>query len=160
AYAVAELHLIVASHPLCRTTVDSEDGRVSLLKWQDHRAGLHAGALFRHHEFAAMEVYPWLVQHHRDLYRGDMLPLQDAMQAVVVLRYIPEEQRCRMGLAGLMTARKKRRVLGRKPHFIAHPLVPLVGNRCQVGIGRRSQRLNQRRERVAEVFVLAAAEAM
>src|ERR1700730_4037876 len=46
--AVVQLHLVVASHPLHRSTVDRENGRIPLLERQNHRAGLHARALLGH----------------------------------------------------------------------------------------------------------------
>ena len=48
----------------------------------------------------------------------------------------------------------------REAHVLAHPFMPLVGDRHEVGIGGSPQRLDQRRQRVAEILVLAPTEAV
>src|SRR3954464_14200363 len=79
-----------------------------------------------------------------------MIAIQVAMQAVIVLRRVFEEQRCRAHLARLMAALEKRCVPRRKAFFFSHAFMPLVSNRHEVRIGGRAQRLNKRGQRVTE----------
>src|SRR3978361_88083 len=112
--AVVQSHLIVTARSLHRAEIDGVDRRVALPQRQNHRAGLHARALLSHHKLAALEVFTRLIQQNGDLYWENMIAIQVAMQAVIVLRRVFEEQRCRAHLARLMTALEKRRVLRRK----------------------------------------------
>jgi hypothetical protein len=127
--AVVEFHLIVASYPFHRAAVDRKDGRVPFLERQDHRAGLHAGTLLGHHELPAHEVLARLIQQDRELYRKDVFPVEVAMETVVVLWCVLQEQRRRAYLTRPMAAFKKRGVVTRESHSIAHALMPLVGDR-------------------------------
>ena len=78
----------------------------------------------------------------------------------VVLGRVFEQRRRRTDLTRLMAALEERCVVTWEAHVLAHALVPLIGDRHEVGIGSRPQRLDQSRERIAEVLVLALTEAV
>jgi hypothetical protein len=104
------------------------------------------------------EVLPGLRQQHGHLQREDVLAVEVLVQAVVVLGPVLEQQGRRPVLAGLMAARDEGGVVTRKPDIHPHSLVPAIGQRSQVRIERGPQRLNEGRQRVAEVAVFAATE--
>ena len=82
------------------------------------------------------------------------------MQAVVVARAVAQQQRRGPGLAGGMAAGEVRRMVFGVAHCHAHRLVPAVRDRHQLRVQRRAQCRHARRERIGEVLVLAAAEAV
>ena len=96
-----------------------------------------------HHELAALEILAGLIQQDRDLHREDMLAVEVAMETVIVLRPVLEQQRRGTDLTRLMAAIEERGVVTREAHVLAHAFVPLVGDRHEVGIGGRPQRLDQ-----------------
>ena len=104
---------------------------------------------------------PGSVQQDRDLHRKDMLAVEVAVQAVVVLRRRTPAAAAsdESGRPGGSDRGRPRGRAGSAPS-LAHALVPAVGDRRQVGIGGRPQRLDQGRQRVAEVLVLAPTEAV
>lgn len=82
------------------------------------------------------------------------------MQAVVVLRSVLKKQRSRSNLTRLVAALQKGCVILRKTHALAHALVPLIGDRHETGVSRRTQLLDEGWKWVIEVLVLTPAEAV
>src|SRR5256885_10432619 len=82
------------------------------------------------------------------------------MQAVVVILLILEQQRCWQRLARLMAALQKRVMRSRIFDVDAELLVPLVRDRREMRIKRRAQLRNDGRQRIGEVLVFAAPEAV
>ena len=56
AYAVAQVHAVVALRSLYRAVMDSKRYGIALPKWHDFSAALHARPLLGEHEFAASEI--------------------------------------------------------------------------------------------------------
>ena len=82
------------------------------------------------------------------------------MQAVVVAFAVLEEERRGLGLPGGMAAVEKFGVLGRIAHVDLHRLVPAVGDLGKRRIERGAQRCHDVGQRIGEVLVLAAPEAV
>src|SRR4051812_1570267 len=80
------------------------------------------------------------------------------MQAIVVSRPVPEQQRRRQCLAGGMAALEKDLQLVRVADLAAQQLVPSVGKGCQARIEALAQGLDRLGQGVDEVLVLAAAK--
>ena len=89
-----------------------------------------------------------------------MLPVEVLVQAVVVPFAVPEHERGRPGLAGPVAAFEPGRVLGRVAGIDAECLVPPVGHRGERRVEQGAKRRHRVGERVGEVPVLAAAEAV
>ena len=123
-------------------------------------ARLHARSLLGEDELAAVEIPSRLGQERRDLQREDVLSVQILMQAVVIVRSVLQQERRRQGLSGAMAALEEGGVLGGKAHLEAEPLVPAVGDRREMRVERGAQLLHQRRQRIGEIPILAAAEAV
>ena len=87
-----------------------------------------------------------------------MLAIKVAMQAIVVARRVFEQKRRGPVLSAVVATLQESGVIGGKARLLAHALVPLVRDRRQMGIGRRSHVLDQGRKRIAEILVLAAAK--
>ena len=89
-----------------------------------------------------------------------MLAVKILVEAVVVILTILEQQRSRTGLAGGMAALDEGGMVGREADVYPHGFVPSVGDRREARVKGRAQALDQRRQRVGKVFVLAAAVAV
>ena len=89
-----------------------------------------------------------------------MLPIEILMQAVVVIGSVLQEQRRRSGLARLMTAREKLRVIFRISRIVPHRCIPSIGDRYKLRIGRSTKFFDEAGQRVVEVLVLSASESM
>src|SRR5206468_7309680 len=94
------------------------------------------------------------------LQREYVLAIEILMQAVVVALVIAKEQRRGALLASIVAALDEIRMRGGKACANSHGGVPPIGNRGKPAIERRSQRRDDRRQRMGKVLVLAAAEAM
>src|SRR5207244_10473504 len=101
-----------------------------------------------------------LREQDRHLQREDTLSVEVLVQAVIVTRAVREQQRGRSGLAGLVAASEKLRMLARVLHGHAQPLVPAVGERRELWVEGGTQRGDERRQRVGEVLVLTEPEAV
>ena len=94
-----------------------------------------------------------------DLQRKDVLAVEVPVQAIVVVRAVLSSKG--VGRLGRPGGSAPGRTHGRPGNGrLAHPLMPAVGDRRQVRVGRVRSDLDERRQRIAEVFVLAPAEAV
>ena len=89
-----------------------------------------------------------------------MLAIKVLMQAVVVPRAVAKQERCRLGLARLVATVQKGLVSVWKADVDGHHLVPAIGDRREGRVEGLPQFADQRRQRVGEVAILAAAETM
>lgn len=92
--------------------------------------------------------------------REYVLAVQILVQAVVVAGAVAQQQRGRPRLTGGMTARQECLVPRRIDDVDVHRLVPAIRQRHQTRVQRRAQRLDVVWQRVTEVLVFAAAEAV
>ena len=153
---MSEVDPVYAASALNRTMVNGEDHSVALPQRHDLGARLHAGTLLGQHELAAGEVSSRLRQQDRDLQRKDMLAVEILVQAVVVIRPVLEQKRCRSDLPGCMATSQK---IGMRladtarrcpvPHSIDWQSAPAAGRTPSAG----RQQLGQR---IREVLVFAA----
>jgi hypothetical protein len=105
-------------------------------------------------------VGPWLGQVDDHLEREDEVTVEVTVQRVPVARPVLQDQRGRLGLAGLM-AHLKPLVQGIRPQRGPPKLgVPVTGDRQQVRIKGVAELINDRGERAGQVAVLALAEAV
>ena len=89
-----------------------------------------------------------------------MLSVEILVQAVEVLGFVPEEQRRGLFLPCRVAAGKEVGMLHRVAHLDPHGFVPAVRDRGQVRVDGRPELGDGLGERVGEVAVLAAAEAV
>ncbi len=89
-----------------------------------------------------------------------MLAVQVLVEAIIVVGPILEKEGRRPSLAGAMATLDERRVVRREASVQAHALVPLIGQWDQTRVERSSETLNQGRQRVTEVSILATPESM
>ena len=127
---------------------------------QHHRPRLHARALLGQHELAAGEVLAWLREQRHRLQRKHVLAVDILMQAVVVPGLIPEQERSRLALAGLVASLEELVQPSRIAHLDSHRLVPPIGDRREAGVQLGPEVVDQSRQRVVEVLVLPAPEAV
>src|SRR5689334_19091993 len=89
-----------------------------------------------------------------------MLAVQVLVQAVVVALFVLQDERRRAPLSCGVTALEVGLVLVREARLDAERGVPAVGDLCEPGIERRALRGNDLGQRIVEVLVFAAAEAV
>ena len=89
-----------------------------------------------------------------------MRAVEILMQAVVVAFEVLKDQRRRALLTGAVAAANEVGMNARIAHTDAHLLVPAIRNGGEPGIKRLSQILQELRQRIAVVFVFAAAKAV
>ena len=142
--------------PLNGAMVNGEDHSVALPERDHLGPRLHAGSLLGQHELAAGEVSSRLRQQDRDLQRKDVLAVEILMQAVVVVRPVLEQKRCRSDLPGGVAASQKIGMRFRIAHVDAQRLIPAIGDRRQPGVEGRAQVGDDWRQRIREVLVFAA----
>ena len=106
-HAVPQVDPVRAARAPDRAMMNGEDHSVALTQRDDLGSRLHAGPLLGDHELAAREVPRRLGQQDGKLQRKDMLAIQILMQAVVVVRRVLEQKRCRPGLPGRVAASQK-----------------------------------------------------
>src|SRR5215470_2182076 len=82
------------------------------------------------------------------------------MQTVVVSRLILQQQWSWLRLSSFVTALNEVGVLLGKTHMNSQRLIPPVRDRYEMRISRRSQFCDQLRQRIFEILVLTASEAM
>src|SRR5471032_3359851 len=140
--------------------VDGEQDRIALAERHDLADRLLAGPLLDQQELAALEVALGLAQQHRRLQREDQLAVEIAVEAVVVLRAVAQQQRRRPELpAGVAFVEPGRERRWETPGQ-AERLVPEVGHRRQRWIERLAQPLHRLGQRIGEILVLTLAVAM
>src|SRR5499427_5116120 len=111
---MAHVDAVNAARALHRSMMHGEDHALALREWRDFCPRLHARALLREHEFAAGEIFARPRQQEGDLQREDVLAVEILMQAIVVADAVREQERRRLGLSGLVTAREIGRVIAWK----------------------------------------------
>ena len=89
-----------------------------------------------------------------------MLAVDVLVQAIVVARPISQQERRRFCLSRCMASRAERFVVGGVADRDAHRLIPAVGDRRKPRIEAAAKRADELGQRVGEIFVLAAAEAV
>jgi hypothetical protein len=83
-HAVAEIHTVVALRPSYRAVLDCEGHRITLPKWYDLGAALHARTLFGQHELATCEVLAGLREKNGDLERECEIAIEILMETIEV----------------------------------------------------------------------------
>ncbi len=160
AHAVAQVDAIDAARALHRSAVDRENHRVALCQRHHFRARLHARPLFRQNELPAREIAPRRRQQDGDLEREHVLAIEILMEAVVVVRAVLQDQRGRPCLSRRVATIEEARMVVGIPGVDAERLVPAICDRREVRIDRCTQLGNERRQRIGEILVFAAPEAM
>ena len=89
-----------------------------------------------------------------------MLAVEVLMQAVVVTNSILKQKRRRPRLTGTVATLDEVGVLFRIPHIDSHRFIPMIGERNQMGIGRCSEFAQNVGQRITEILVLSAPEAV
>ena len=89
-----------------------------------------------------------------------MLAVQILMQAVIVVRGVPQQKRCRLDLPGRVAAGKVVDVLVRIGIVDAHRIIPPVGDGRETRVKGPTQIGDDVGQRIAEIFVFAAPEAV
>src|SRR6185437_14964547 len=102
--AMTVIDRIGAALALDRAVMHGEHHAVAVAERHHAGAGLGAGPLLGHHEFAAGEVPARLGQKNRHLQREDMLAIKILVQAIVIARAIFEQQGRGTALSGLVAA--------------------------------------------------------
>lgn len=143
-----------------RALADGKDHGAALLERRDFGAGLLTRTLLGQHELAAGEVSPWRGKQDGDLQREDMLTVKVLVKTVEVAVTVTKQQRCRLGLARLVATRKEFCEVGRIADVVLERGVPTIGDFGQVRIERRAELLNEFRQRLSEVLILAASIAV
>ena len=143
-----------------RAVVHRERHRVPLAQRNHLRPRLHTRPLLGEYEFAAGEISLRFRKQDRDLYREDVLSIKILMQAVEVALAIVEEQRRRPLLPRIVASPEKILVIFRVADLDPHGAVPAIRDRRKPPVERYAETLNQVGQWVAEVFVLAAPEAV
>src|SRR5712672_2267010 len=133
---MAQLDAVAATGAPHRPMMHGEDHGVSLSKWYNFRARLHARPLFREHELAAREVPSRRRKEERGLQREDVLAVEVLVQAVVVPRFVLQEKRRRPGLPGAMAAIEKSRMIVRIADHDLHDLIPSVRDERKLRVER------------------------
>ena len=101
-----------------------------------------------------------LAEEDCGLERENVFAIEILVQAVVIALTVLEEQRRRAGLPRSVAALDKRGMGSRKADIESHPLVPTVGDSCELGIKSGPQLLDQGRQRICEVFIFTASKAV
>jgi hypothetical protein len=92
AHSMAESDAIEASPTLNWTVMNGKRDGISLTPRNHLGSRRHAGTLFCEHEFTARKIFGWFREENGDLYRKDVLAVEVLVKAVVVTRFILEEQ--------------------------------------------------------------------
>src|SRR5215475_5339031 len=82
------------------------------------------------------------------------------MQAVVIARFVTQQQRRRSGLLMPVTNIQEFRQRWRKPFRLAHPFHPAIGDSGERRVETLAQSGDERRQRRGKVLILSAPEVM
>ena len=147
AHAVAQVDAVDAARALHRPVVHREDharrpgasGTTSARDCMRGRCSVSTNS-------PPVKSLPGLRQQDRDLQREDVLAVEILVQAVVVARAVPQQQRRRPRLARPAWQRARNAACSRGiAHVDAQRLVPAVGDRGERRIERRAQRRDRAR---------------
>src|SRR5262249_36152181 len=117
---MAHVDAIGAARALYRSMMHGEDHALALRERHDFRPRLHARPLLREHESAAGETCA-RPQKKKGTPQGKRVPaVEILMQAIVVAGAIREQERRRLRLSGLVTAREIGRVIAWKSQADRH----------------------------------------
>lgn len=158
--AVAHVNPIDSTGSLHGTGVNCERYSIALLERYNLYARLHTWTLFGQHKLAAGKIVVRRGEQDGDLNRENMLSVEILMKAVVIAFAVLEEQRRRPMLSCVMAALNEFSVSFGIAHVDVHCRIPAVGYRREMRIQRSTKFLNDLWQRIAEIFVLAAPEAM
>jgi hypothetical protein len=150
-------------HPatsLHRPLAHSEDNGIALAERHNLGPGLHPWSLFGHHEFSAGKVLAHLREQNCHLQGEDVLPIDVLVETVVVIGSVLQQKWGGIPLSGFVASGNEFPMLSRKPHLVSERLIPPIRDWSQVGIKRSTESGEQRRQWIAEILVLAPAEAV
>jgi hypothetical protein len=133
---------------------------ITLAQWYDFRSRLHARTLFSEHKFAAREISARFRKKECHLDWKDMLSIKILVKAVVITRPIMQKQWGGAMLPRIVASLYEVVMFLRITNVNPHGEVPLVGEWRKAAIKRSSQPLNDIRQWIAEVLVLAAPKAV
>jgi hypothetical protein len=145
---------------LYRPLTHGENDGIALAEWHHLGPGLHPGTLFGHYEFSTSKVPARLREQDRHLEWKDVFAVDVLVEAVVVLGIVLQQKRSRIPLPGCVTSGDELPMLSRKSHCDSKRLIPSICNWSQARIERTTERSEQRRQWIAEILVLAPAEAV
>ena len=134
-----------------------KDHRFALPQRHDFAPRLHPRPLLDQQKLAAGKIGPRIAEQHRQLQWEDQRAVEVLVQPVVVAGAVFQHQGRRPLLARAMAFGQIGVQIRREAPRLAEPLAPAPGNRPQPRVERAAQRLDQRRQRVAKILVLAAA---
>src|SRR5580698_561146 len=137
-----------------------KDYSISLSQRHNFRPRLHTRALFGEHEFSTREISVGLRQQDGHLYGENVFTIQVLVKAVVIAFAVLEEQRRRPKLSCVMASLNEVSVSFGIAHVDVHRRIPAVRHRRETRIQRSTKLLNYLWQRIAEILVLAASEAM
>ncbi len=140
-----------------RMVARGEDHRLTPLDRRRGRAGLGPRPLLDHDELPAGVVDPRFLEPDHDLQREHEVAVQVAVECVPVAWPVAQHQRGGPRLTGVVaTPDPLVEVIGPR-RVVAAPCSPLPRDREEVGPERGAEVLDDRRQRVREVAVLAPA---
>jgi hypothetical protein len=89
-----------------------------------------------------------------------VLSIKILVQAIEIVRNVLQQQRCGLVLPSRMTTLQKRGVIVGKLRIMVQQRVPTIGNVCKPWIERCSQTLNDCRQWIRKIAVLAPPKPM
>src|SRR5258705_1776821 len=155
---MAQGHAVGTTGSLRRPVAPREEDAFTADQRDHLRARLHPGPLLGEEELAAAEVAAGRGQEEGRLQRKEDLAVDVLVQAVVVVRLVAQEERCRAVLSRVAAPVPEIWMTGGIPVRSAQKLLPAIGDRGEALVERRPQARDERGKRVLEVLVLAAAE--
>ena len=157
---MTKVDAVGSSRALYGPVVNREGHGIALVKRNDLGSRLHTRPLLREHEFAPGEISLWLGKQDGDLNRKDVLSVEVLVEAVVVAGAVLQEQRGGSQLPCVVAPLDEIGVPLWISHLDSHCLVPAIRDWSELRIERRAETMNDRQERIAEVFVFAPSEAV
>ncbi len=155
-----QVYPVCAARALHGSLPDGEDHTIAAGQWDDFGARLHARALLGNDEFAASEIEAGLGEQEGSLQREDKFAIHVLVQAIVVTGAVCEEQGRGLVLPCAVATLQESAVLRWESLGETHAFVPLIGDGRQVGVELLAQGSHDRRERIAEILIFSASEAM
>src|SRR5579883_595686 len=160
AHPVAEIDAVEAARAAHGAVMHREDHRLALRERHHLGARLHARPLLDEEELAAGELRAGCAQKQGELQGEDQGAVEVLVQAVVVPGPVFEEKRRRLGLPGGVAFGEIGRETRRKAPLLAQGRAPAIGDGREARIERAAQGFDGAWQGIAQIFVLAAAEAV
>ena len=158
--AVSKVHAVDTPGSLDGTVANGEHHTVTTTKRHDLGSGLHPWPLLGQHKLTAGEVCVWFREKNRHLQRKHMLAVDVLMQRVEVALAILQQKRGRPRLPRLVAPGDEVCVRVGVAFMESQRYAPPVGDRRQVRVERRAEGSDLIGQRIREVFVFTASEAM